>query len=166
MAKGVSRANVCLWHLLRRPRMSALRPLSGGGQSGPQPAAGPRLRAHGQNSSCQDDPSRREPRVLAPALARRCALWPRLWPGSDPLLPHAATRRTRRHAASPMTLVDAHRAARRDSPVLPVRIFPSVSRDPIRGERPSSADATETPWSCQVGPLAYGGADPRRASRG
>ena len=38
-------------------------------QSGPQPAAGSRLRAHGQNSSGQDDPSRHEPRVLAPAPA-------------------------------------------------------------------------------------------------
>ena len=44
-----------------------------------------------------------------------------------------------------MMLVDAHRAALRDSPVLPVRIFPVGSRDPIRGERPSSADATTTP---------------------
>jgi hypothetical protein len=48
----------------------------------------------------------------------------------------------------------------------PSGFFPSVSRDPIRGERPSSADATETPSSCQDGPLAYGGADPQRASRG
>ena len=54
-----------------------------------------------------------------------------------------------------MTLVDAHRAARRDSPVLPVRIFPAGSRG-SRRERPSSADATET-LSCQDGPLAYGG---------
>ena len=46
--------------------------------------------------------------------------------------PHAGARR---HAASPMTLVDAHRAARRDSPVLPVRIFPvGLSRPNPRRE--------------------------------
>ena len=38
-------------------------------------------------------PSRREPRVLPPAPAGHCALWPRSWPGSDPLPVHAATRR-------------------------------------------------------------------------
>ena len=77
-------------------------------------------------------------RVVAPFVARL-----------RPLTPTRRHSGARRHAASPMTLVDAHRAALRDSPVLPVRIFPVGSRDPIRGERPSSADATETPWSCQ-----------------
>ena len=86
-------------------------------------------------------PSRREPRVLAPALAGRCALWPRSWPGSDPLIPPRRHTPARRHAVSPMTLVDAHRAARRDSPVLPVRIFPVAPGlrsgvGPDRRERP------------------------------
>jgi hypothetical protein len=44
--------------------------------------------------------------------------------------PHAGARR---NAASPMTLVDAHRAARRDSPVLPVRIFPVGLSQPNPG---------------------------------
>ena len=126
--------------------MSASRPLSG--QSGPQPAAGPRLRAHDKPSG-QDESNRREPRVLPRRWPDAARCGPVRGPAPTPYShtpPHAGARR---HAASPMTLVDAHRAARRDSPVLPVRIFPVGSRDPIRGERPSSADATETPWSCQ-----------------
>ena len=73
------------------------------GQSGPQPA---RLRAHNKPSG-QDDPNRREPRVLprrAPDAAR-CG--PVCGPAPTPYShtpPHAGARR---HAASPMTLVDA-----------------------------------------------------------
>ena len=66
--------------------------------------------------------------------------------------PRAAARR---YAALQMTLVHAHRGARRDSPVLPVRIFPVGLSRPNLGERPSSADATQTPSPCQDGPLGY-----------
>ena len=56
-----------------------------------------------------------------------------------------------------MTLVDAHRAARRDSPVLPVRIFPVGLSRSNPGREAQFGRRTETPSSCQDGPLAYGG---------
>ena len=64
-----------------------------------------------------------------------------------------------------------HRPLRRrgaglDSIVLPVRIFPVGSRDPIRGERPSSADATTTPSSCQDRGNRLGAEGARRRSAG
>src|SRR4029077_6113509 len=42
----------------------------------------------------------------------------------------------------------------------PSGFFPSVSRDPIRGSAPRGARATETPWSCQDGPLLTAGQIP------
>ena len=142
-------SKVCSWHFCDVrgcPLYGRFR-----GQSGPQPAAGSRLRAHGQNSSGQDDPNRREPRVLARRRPDAARCGPVRGPAPTPYSHTPPRAVARRHAALPMTLVDAHRAARRDSPVLPVRIFPSVSRDPIRGERPSSADATETPCRVRTG---------------
>jgi len=64
-----------------------------------------------------------------------------------------------------MTLVDAHRAARRDSPVLPVRIFPVGLSRPNPG-REALADATETPWSCQDRGYRLGAEGARRRSAG
>ena len=119
--------------------MSASRPLSGakrhsaGWRWAPGSERTDKTRSGGTRPVGADRGCLLRRRPGAVASARRGALWPRLWPAArapySHTPPHAAARR---HAALPMTLVDAHRAARRDSPVLPVRIFPSVSRDPIR----------------------------------
>ena len=162
-------SKVCSCAPLRLPPMSASRLFRR--QSGPQPAPAPggsrpsepfHMARVGQNSSGHDDPvvagrgSLPWRRPGAVASAGRCALWPRLWPGSDPLHSHTPPRAAaRRYAALQMTLVHAHRGARRDSPVLPVRIFPVGLSRPNLGERPSSADATQTPSPCQDGPLGY-----------
>ena len=155
-----------LWAaLLRRPLMSPLqRPLSGAKRTsaGGRPPA-PSAR---QNSSGQDDPKRREPRASPRRRPDGVRRGPVRGPAPTPYSHTPPRAGTRRHAALPMTLVDAHRAARRDSPVLPVRIFPVGSRDPIRGERPSSADATETPWSCQDRGYRLGAEGARRRSAG
>ncbi len=106
------------WHFCR-PRMSALGGAKRTSAGGRPPASSAR-----QNSSGQGDPNRRETRVLPRRWPDAARCGPVRGPAPTPYShtpPHAGARR---HAASPMTLVDAHRAARRDSPVLPVRIFP------------------------------------------
>ena len=76
----------------------------------------------------EDDPNRHEPRVLPRRRPDAARCGPVRGPAPTPYShtpPHAAARR---HAASPMTLVDALRTTRRDSIVLPVRVFPVGSR--------------------------------------
>ena len=101
--------------------MSALWPLSGAKRT----SAGGSGCAHDAQPRRKTRPGRTTPIVASrgccPGLGRTLRVVAPFVARLRLLLPHAATRR---HAASPMTLVDAHRAARRDSPVLPVRIFP------------------------------------------
>ena len=148
---------------LRRPLMSASRPAFG---SKSEPPAGPWLRAHDKTRPGRTTPTSRAEGARPGAGPVLVACGPVRGPAPTPYShtpPHAGARR---HAALPMTLVDAHRAARRDSLVLPVRIFPVGSRDPIRGERPSSADATETPSSCQDRGYRLGAEGARRRAAG